>query len=142
MKQIPLETLLKVSAAFTGAIIGWMAVLRPLWDARKAKKAQRQRAIESTLDADKKYRQDVLDQLRSLDSFMKIMDRSIANLQRDNIERAYVMFVVEHGYCPSGMKEAIADSYEAYLARGYNHIAKSRVAELLALPEFPPKKEG
>ena len=49
----------------------------------------------------------------------------------------YCMFKMEHGYCTSGMKEAIADMYESYKARGYNHIAESRIKELLALPEYP-----
>ena len=137
MEQITLDTILKVSATITGAIIGWMAVLRPLWDARKIKKAQKQRAIESTLEADKAYRQAVLDKLDSLDDRIQFMDRSIADLQRDNIERAYCMFKMEHGYCTSGMKEAIADMYESYKARGHNHIAESRIKELLALPEYP-----
>ena len=137
MEKMTLDTILKVSAAITGAIIGWMAVLRPLWDARKAKKAQKLRAIEATLEADKAYRQIVLDKLDSLDDRIQFMDRSIADLQRDNIERAYCMFKMEHGYCTSGMKEAIADMYESYKARGHNHIAESRIKELLALPEYP-----
>ena len=137
MEQMTLDTILKISAAVTGAIIGWMAVLRPLWDAHKAKKAQKQRAIEATLKADQAYRQSVLDKLDSVDGRIQFMDRSIADLQRDNIERAYCMFKMEHGYCTSGMKEAIADMYESYKARGYNHIAESRIKELLALPEYP-----
>ena len=136
-----INTLLTVSAAITGAIIGWMAVLRPLWDTHKAKRAQKQRAIEATLKADQDYRQSVLDKLDSLDGRIQFMDRSIADLQRDNIERAYCMFKMEHGYCTSGMKEAIADMYESYKARGYNHIAESRIKELLALPEYPHKNK-
>lgn len=137
MEQMTLDTILKVSAAITGAIIGWMAVLRPLWDTHKAKKAEKRRASEATLKADQAYRQSVLDKLDSLDGRIQFMDRSIADLQRDNIERAYCMFKMEHGYCTSGMKEAIADMYESYKARGYNHIAESRINELLALPEYP-----
>ena len=141
MRQMTPDMILKVSAAITGAIIGWMAVLRPLWDARKAKRARKQKAIEATLEADKAYRQSVLDKLDSLDNRIQFMDRSIADLQRDNIERAYCMFKMEHGYCTSGMKEAISDMYESYKARGYNHIAESRINELLALPEYPHNKE-
>ena len=137
MEQMTLDTILKVSAAITGAIIGWMAVLRPLWDTHKAKKAEKRRASEATLKADQAYRQSVLDKLDSLDGRIQFMDRSIADLQRDNIERAYCMFKMEHGYCTSGMKDAIADMYESYKARGYNHIAESRIKELLALPEYP-----
>ena len=137
MEQMTFDTILKVSAAITGAIIGWMAVLRPLWDTHKAKKAEKRRASEATLKADQAYRQSVLDKLDSLDGRIQFMDRSIADLQRDNIERAYCMFKMEHGYCTSGMKEAIADMYESYKARGYNHIAESRIKELLALPEYP-----
>ena len=137
MEQMTFDTILKVSAAITGAIIGWMAVLRPLWDTHKAKKAEKRRAIEATLKADQAYRQSVLDNLDSLDGRVQFMDRSIADLQRDNIERAYCMFKMEHGYCTSGMKEAIADMYESYKASGYNHIAESRIKELLALPEYP-----
>ena len=141
MEQMTFDTILKVSAAITGAIIGWMAVLRPLWDTHKAKKAEKRRAIEATLKADQAYRQSVLDKLDSLDGRIQFMDRSIADLQRDNIERAYCMFKMEHGYCTSGMKEAIADMYEYYKARGYNHIAESRIKELLALPEYPHKNK-
>jgi uncharacterized protein (UPF0297 family) len=141
MEQMTFDTILKVSAAITGAIIGWMAVLRPLWDTHKAKKAEKRRAIEATLKADQAYRQSVLDKLDSLDGRIQFMDRSIADLQRDNIERAYCMFKMEHGYCTSGMKEAIADMYESYKARGYNHIAESRIKELLALPEYPQNRK-
>ena len=139
MNNMTLETILTLSAAVTGAIIGWMAVLRPLWEAHKAKKAEKRCAVEATLKADQAYRQSVLDKLDSLDGRIQFMDRSIADLQRDNIKRAYCMFKMEHGYCTSGMKEAIADMYESYKARGYNHIAESRIKELLALPEYPIK---
>ena len=134
-----IKTLIAISASLTGAIIGWMAVLKPLMGLLRERKAQRQRSIEETLKADKEYRQTVLDKLTGLGSRMTTMDDSIADLQRDNIERAYCMFKLEHGYCPSGMKESIASTYASYQARGYNHIAKSRIDELLALPEFPKK---
>ena len=134
-----LKALIAVSASLTGAIIGWMAVFKPILNLRRERKALRQRAIEETLKADKEYRQKVLDKLEGLDARIGTMDDSIADLQRDNIERAYCMFKLEHGYCPSGMKESIASTYASYQARGYNHIAKSRIDELLALPEFPDK---
>lgn len=139
MEQMTLDTILKISAAITGAIIGWMAVLRPLWDAYKAKKERKQKAIEDALKADMTYRKLVLEKLDGMDSRITSMDNSIADLQRDNIERAYCMFKMEHGYCTSGMKEAISDMYESYKARGHNHIAKSRIDELLELPEYPQR---
>ncbi len=139
MEQITLDTILKVSAAITGVIIGWMAVLRPLWDACKAKKDRKLKANQDTLKADQEYRQLVLEKLDGMDSRITSMDNSIADLQRDNIERAYCMFNLEHGYCTSGMKEAISDMYESYKARVHNHIAKSRIDELLALPEYPQR---
>ena len=134
-----LKALIAISASLTGAIIGWMAVFKPILGLRRERKAQRQRAIEETLKADQEYRQKVLDKLEGLDARISTMDDSVADLQRDNIERAYCMFKLEHGYCPSGMKESIASMYASYQARGYNHIAKSRIDELLALPEFPDK---
>ena len=87
---------------------------------------------------DKEYRQTVLDKLDSLHQRVDENDISLALLQRDNIERSYCMFVIEHGYCPSGMKQSINDMYQYYTDRGYNHIAKGRVEELMSLPEFPP----
>lgn len=134
-----LKALIAISASLTGTIIGWMAVLKPLIGLLRERKEQRQRAIAETLKVDKEYRQTVLDKLEGLGSRMTTMDDSIADLQRDNIERAYCMFKLEHGYCPSGMKESIASMYSSYQARGYNHIANSRIEELLALPEFPEK---
>ena len=134
-----IKVIASISAALTGAIIGWMAVLRPLLEALKTRRVQRQKAIEEALRTDKEYRQEVLNRLESLGTHVKSMDSSIAELQRDNIERAYCMFKMEHGYCTSGMKEAIADMYESYKARGFNHIAESRIKELMALPEYPTK---
>ena len=139
MDNTTIETALKFLIAAAAAITGWMAVLRPLYASYKARKQQKHQAIEATLKADKEYRQTVLDKLDALDLRFVSMDGYIADLQRDNIERAYCMFYVEHGYCTSGMKEAIADTYRSYKARGYNHIAESRIKELLALPEYPKR---
>ena len=47
MEQMTLDTILKVSAAITGAIIGWMAVLRR-WDTHKAKKAESGAPVKDT----------------------------------------------------------------------------------------------
>ncbi len=136
------DTLLKVSAALTGTIIGWMGVLRPLWAAHKHRQQQRRDAEIQAHQEDKDYRQAVLDKLEALDKRILSMDGCVADLQRDNIERAYLMFKIEHGYCTSGMKEAIADTYASYVARGHNHIAKSRIDELMALPEYPSRMKG
>lgn len=140
--QQEINTMLKVSAALTGAIIGWMGVLRPIWAAHKHRLQQRQEADEQARQADITYQQAVLDKLEALDKRILCMDGCIAELQRDNIERAFVMFKMEHGYCTSGMKEAIADTYASYVARGHNHIAKSRIDELMALPEYPSRMKG
>lgn len=139
MDNAALESTLKISALVTGAIIGWVTVLRPLYHSYKARKGKIHDAVEKTLSDDKAYRKLVLDKLDALNSRFGVMDKIIAELQRDNIERAYCMFVVEHGYCPSGMKEAISDTFKSYKERGYNHIAENRVEELIAMPEFPQK---
>jgi hypothetical protein len=139
MNNTALETILKLSAALTGALIGWITILRPIWAAHKAKKANRQEAIEKVIVDDKAYRKTVLDKLGHIEVRLDAQDATLASMQRGDIERAYCMFVIEHGYCPSGMKENIAEIYAQYTAKGFNHIAQSRVAELLALPEFPKK---
>ena len=74
-----LKALIAISASLTGAIIGWMAVLKPLIGLRRESKAQRQRAIEETLKAEKEYRQTVLDKLEGLGSRITTMDDSIAD---------------------------------------------------------------
>ena len=132
-----LNAVLGISVGITGAIIGWITVLRPLWSAHKAWKERKKKALADCIAQDTAYRKLVLDKLEALETTTKATDRSVAYLQRDNIERAYCMFVVEHGYCTSGMKEAIFDTYQSYTARGYNRIAKSRIDEILALPEYP-----
>ena len=126
-----------ISIAVTGAIIGWQTALKPFCDARRAKKAAKTLAIEHVLADDKLYRKTVLEKLVTIEDNQGRMGDSIANIQRDSLERSYCMFVIEHGYCPSGMKMAIADMYSEYTANGHNHIAKERMDELMALPEFP-----
>lgn len=139
MDNISIDTALKISAALTGAILGWMAVLRPTWSCIKARRQKRRDAITATLKADEEYRQAVISKLDALDKRISVLDCSIAELQRDSIEHSYCMFALEHKYCPSGAKEAILNMFESYRARGYNHIARTRIDELLALPEFPTK---
>jgi Flp pilus assembly protein TadB len=139
MDNVAIETTLKLVIAAAAAITGWMAVLRPLLAVWKTHRQQRRDAIAATLKADKEYRQSVLNKLDTLDNRLSGVDSSIAELQRDNIERAHCMFVLEHKYCPSGMKSAILDMYESYRSRGYNHIAESRIQEILDLPEYPPR---
>ena len=97
-----LKALIAISASLTGAIIGWMAVLKPMIGLFRERKAQRQRAIAETLRVDKEYRQTVLDKLEGLGSRMMTMDDSIADLQRDNIERAYCMFKLSTATVPAG----------------------------------------
>ena len=41
-----LKALIAISASLTGAIIGWMAVLKPLMGLRRERKAQQKQAIE------------------------------------------------------------------------------------------------
>ena len=133
-----IETILKILISAAAALTGWYAALKPLFNYFKEKKKRRQEAIEAVIKTDKEYRQTVLDKLDSLYQRIDENDTSLALLQRDNIERSYCMFVVEHGYCPSGMKQSIDDMYNYYTDRGYNHIARERVDALMSLPEFPP----
>lgn len=133
-----IETILKILISAAAALTGWYAALKPLFNYFKEKKKRRQEAIEAVIKTDKEYRQTVLDKLDGLYRRVDENDTSLALLQRDNIERAYCMFVVEHGYCPSGMKQSIDDMYNYYTDRGYNHIARERVDALMSLPEFPP----
>ena len=132
-----IETILKILVSAAAALTGWYAALKPLFNYFKEKKRRKQEAIEAVIKNDKEYRQAVLDKLDSLHQRIDENDVSLALLQRESIERAYCMFVIEHGYCPSGMKQSINDMYQYYTDRGYNHIAKGRVEELLSLPEFP-----
>lgn len=132
-----IDAVLKVLISAAAVLTGWYAALKPLFGYFKEKRKKRQEAIEEVIKNDKEYRQTVLDKLDSLHQRVDENDISLALLQRDNIERSYCMFVIEHGYCPSGMKQSIQDMYQYYTDRGYNHIAKGRVEELMSLPEFP-----
>ena len=134
-----IEAILKILVSAAAALTGWYAALKPLFNYFKEKKRRKQEAIEAVIKTDKEYRQAVLDKLDSLYQRADEHDISLALLQRDNIERSYCMFVIEHGYCPSGMKQSLNAMYQYYTDRGYNHIAKGRVEELLSLPEFPSR---
>lgn len=142
MDNAAIETGLKILISAAAVITGWYAALKPLFSAYLTRRRRKREAIEATLKADKEYRQTVLDKLNLLDQHIISNDAALALIQRDNIERAYCMFVVEHGYCPSGMKQAIYDMYEYYYKQGHNHIAKERVDEIMNLPEFPMREEG
>ena len=34
----------------------------------------------------------------------------------------------------------MGEMYKSFKKRGYNHVAKDRVEEIMRLPEFPPNK--
>ena len=129
-----------ISIAITGAIIGWQTVLKPLFDSRRSKRAEKKGAADKIISNDAAYKEVVLSKLRSIETKQECLSDSLALVQRDCLERSYCMFKVEHGYCPSGMKRAISDMYSDYVANGYNHIAKDRMEELMDLPEFPQTK--
>ena len=92
-----IETILKILVSAAAALTGWYAALKPLFNYFKEKKRRKQEAIEAVIKTDKEYRQTVLDKLDSLHQRVDENDISLALLQRDNIERAYCMFVIEHG---------------------------------------------
>ena len=139
MNDITIDMILKVSAALTGAILGWMAVFRPMLHHIRSKRDAKKAAIAKVLEEDKAYRDEVLGKLESLKESIDGFEETLALMQRDSIERAYCMFVGEYGYCPSGMKEAVNNTYKAYTAKGNNHIATARIDEILDLPEHPEK---
>lgn len=141
MDNVAIDTALKILISAAAALTGWYAALKPFITAFKDRKRKRQEAIERTLKEDKEYRQTVLDKLNLLDIHIIDSDKALALLQRDNIERAYCMFVIEHGYCPSGMKQSIYDMYSYYTKKGNNHIAGERVQQIMQLPEFPEDYE-
>lgn len=131
------EAALKASAILTGAIWGWMNIVRPLIAWIKARLAVRDAARKAVYQRDEDFRNKLLDDLQAIRDMQGGLEDSLSLLQRDSIERSYCMFVLEHGYCPSGMKRAISDMFDSYNGRGYNHIARERVTQLLELPEFP-----
>jgi len=133
---------LTVAGAIAGVILSWVAVFRPIWICIKTRKTKRMQAIADAARAQADAHNLIIGKLDAMDLKISMLSDCTADIQRENIEKAYCMFVLEHGYCPSGMKEAVADSFANYQSRGYNHIAKQRVDEILALPEFPPKKKG
>lgn len=134
------EALLKISAAITGAILGWIGVLRPLLSWWVKRQDRRKAAFTEQLRIDKEFRENLMGKLKEIEEFQVELLDSIADLQRDAIERTYFTCVTEHGYCPSGMKIAMGEMYKSFKKRGYNHVAKDRVEEIMRLPEFPPNK--
>lgn len=134
------ETLLKISAAITGAILGWMGILRPFLSWWVKRQDRRKAAMAEQLRINKEFRETLMCKLKEIEEFQVELLDSIADLQRDAIERTYFTCVTEHGYCPSGMKIAMGEMYKSFKKRGYNHVAKERVDEILRLPEFPPNK--
>jgi hypothetical protein len=134
------ETLLKISAAITGAILGWIGVLRPFLSWWVKRKDRRNAAYKEQIRLDKDFRETLLRKLKEIEEFQVELLDSIADLQRDAIERTYFTCVTEHGYCPSGMKIAMGEMYKSFKKRGYNYVAKERVDEVIRLPEFPPNK--
>jgi hypothetical protein len=142
MNNIAIETVLKILISAAAALTGWYTALKPFIKFIQEKKLKRQEAAKQIREEDKAYRKQVLDKLELLEEHILESDVSLALIQRDNIERAYCMFVVEHGYCPSGMKQAIYDMYTYYTSKGNNHIAQERIDELMQLPEFPLSSRG
>ena len=146
MDHQTIDIIIKLIISAAAAVTAWYTALKPLLAMWAQRKQQRIAAIEKTLKDDKEYREKVLEKLDDLAERINHNDISLSLVQKENIERAYCMFVIEHGYCPSGMKRAIAETYQFYVNHYESDVFEDRVIadrvdEILALPEFPPKKE-
>lgn len=135
-----IDMIIKLIISAAAAVTGWYTALKPLLNLMADKKRRKAAAIEKVLKEDKEYREKVLEKLDALDNRVAKTDKALSLLQKENIERAYYMFVVEHGYCPSGMKRAISETWDFYNGNGHDELASDRMKELMSLPEFPKNK--
>lgn len=131
------EPILKISAALTGAIGGWMGIIKPLASWIKRRERDKLEAIAEAVRKEAEFKQLVLEELKGIKAGQNALTDGVALVQLYSMESSYCQFVEEKKYCPSGLKVALNDMYESYSGKGYNHLSKERFEAIMACPEHP-----
>ena len=67
---------------------------------------------------------------------VETLDKSIATLQCDRLNQAYVYYVDRGNPCPMDVKMSLTSMCKQYRARGHNHLSQSYIERL---EQCPPK---
>lgn len=65
---------------------------------------------------------------------LKVLDDSIATLQRERLNQAFVHYVDEGNPCPMDVKMSLTAMCQQYRARGHNHLHESYIERLEECP--------
>ena len=65
---------------------------------------------------------------------IKVLDDSIATLQRERLNQAFVHYVDEGNPCPMDVKMSLTAMCQQYRARGHNHLHESYIERLEECP--------
>ena len=131
------EPILKMSAALTGAIGGWLGIIKPLASWIKRRERDKREAIAEAVRKEAEFKQLVLEELKGIKNIQIDLSDSVALVQLYSMESSYCQYVQEKRYCPSGLKVALNNMYQSYSGKGYNHLSQDRFEAIMECPEHP-----
>lgn len=87
------------------------------------------------------FRKTVLTALKHLEEGQRSSEDFAAALLRERLESAFVVYVQEMGWCPSGEKRRLHELYKFYESKGWGDLVDKKQKDIiLALPERKDKR--
>jgi hypothetical protein len=119
---------------YVSAIVGCLTLVlwKPvmcLWKKRRAKRQAQERAAVA-------FQEKVLSELNDIKVLAVDTRDDVSALQCDRLYQAHDHYM-EQGYCPTEKKKFLCDMYEAYHAKGLNHLSEHYYEDIIELPDKP-----
>lgn len=113
------------------ALVGAVAVIAG-WVVRPIKK-------QAALDRLQMEKIDAL--TKSVDDLRKQFNQHQVEYVHDRLQTLHEKYCNELGWVSASEKRRVIEWYEAYCARGHNHLAQSYAEDIIKLPEKPTTGE-
>lgn len=96
---------------------------------KKVKEAQQQKILDTLAD--------IKAELKDIRKDVSALGDDVGTLQHDRLQQGY-RYYMKRGWCESAQKESLTAMFDAYTARGRNHLYASYRQDLEDLPEVEP----
>jgi hypothetical protein len=122
------------NAGYISAIVGCLTLVlwKPVsyaWKKRRAKRQEQEKAAAA-------FQEKVLSELNDIKTVSLDTRDDVSALQCDRLYQAHDYYM-EKGFCPTEKKKFLCDMYEAYHAKGLNHLSEHYYEDIIELPDKP-----
>lgn len=96
------------------------------------------RPFKKQAELDREQGRKIDDLIASVNELKKQVDEHQTEYVRDRLQTMHERYVNELGWASAEEKRRIVDWYDAYRAKGYNHLSQTYAQDIMSLPEKAP----